>query len=99
MKALFKTFEEKYMMSTLIEKSLDAEGVRVYIGSDNAALGANDLSLVVASYRYGDNAFGTLGVLGPMRMEYDRVIPLVNRFAALLGECLKDQTGADSAQR
>ncbi|MFZ5877647.1 MAG: heat-inducible transcriptional repressor HrcA [Nitrospirota bacterium] len=99
MKALFKTFEEKYMMSTLIEKSLDADGVRVYIGSDNAALGANDLSLVVANYRCGDHAYGTLGVLGPMRMEYDRVIPLVNRFAALLGECLKDQTGADPAHR
>jgi heat-inducible transcriptional repressor len=99
MKALFRTFEEKYMMSTLIEKSLDADGVRVYIGSDNAALGANDLSLVVASYRCGDNAFGTLGVLGPMRMEYDRVIPLVNRFAALLGACLTDQASADPAQR
>jgi heat-inducible transcriptional repressor len=91
MKALFKTFEETYMMSTLIEKSLDAEGVRVYIGSDNAALGASDLSLVVANYRCGDQAYGTLGVLGPMRMEYDRVIPLVNRFAALLGESLRDQ--------
>jgi heat-inducible transcriptional repressor len=97
MKALFKTFEETYMMSTLIEKSLDADGVRVYIGSDNAALGANDLSLVVANYRWGEHAYGTLGVLGPMRMEYDRVIPLVNRFAALLGECLQDQAGADPA--
>ncbi|MFZ5861627.1 MAG: heat-inducible transcriptional repressor HrcA [Nitrospirota bacterium] len=95
MKALFKTFEETYMMSTLIEKSLNTDGVRVFIGSDNAALGANDLSLVVASYRCGEHAFGTLGVLGPMRMEYERVIPLVNRFAALLGECLQDQTGAD----
>jgi heat-inducible transcriptional repressor len=97
MKALFKTFEETYMMSTLIEKSLDTDGVRVYIGSDNAALGANDLSLVVATYRCGEHALGTLGVLGPMRMEYNRVIPLVNRFAALLGECLKDQSGAEPA--
>ena len=97
MKALFKTFEETYMMSMLIEKSLTADGVRVYIGSDNAALGATDLSLVVANYRCGDQAYGTLGVLGPMRMEYHRVIPLVNRFAALLGECLNDQAGADHA--
>jgi heat-inducible transcriptional repressor len=92
MKALFKTFEEKYMMMTLIEKTLDGDGVRVFIGSENAALGVNNLSLVLANYRCGEHSYGTLGVLGPTRMEYDRVIPLVNRFAALLGECLKDQT-------
>jgi len=88
MKALFKTFEEKYMMTTLIEKSLAADGVGVYIGSENASLGVNDLSLVVANYRCGTQTYGTLGVLGPMRMEYERVIPLVSRVAALLGECL-----------
>lgn len=88
MKALFKTFEEKYMMTTLIEKSLAADGVAVSIGSENASLGVNDLSLVVANYRYGEQTYGTLGVLGPMRMEYERVIPLVSRVAALLGECL-----------
>lgn len=88
MKALFKTFEEKYMMTTLIEKSLTADGVCVYIGSENASLGVNDLSLVVANYRWGEQTFGTLGVLGPMRMEYERVIPLVSRMATVLGECL-----------
>jgi heat-inducible transcriptional repressor len=88
MKALFKTFEEKYMMTTLVEKSLSADGVGVYIGSENAALGVNDLSLVVANYRCGKQTYGTLGVLGPMRMEYERVIPLVSRVAALLGERL-----------
>lgn len=88
MKALFKTFEEKYMMTTLVEKSLVADGVGVYIGSENAALGVSDLSLVVANYRCGEQTFGTLGVLGPMRMEYERVIPLVSRVAALLGESL-----------
>jgi heat-inducible transcriptional repressor len=91
MRALFKTFEEKYMMTTLIEKSLTADGVCVYIGSENAALGVNDLSLVVANYRCGEQTYGTLGVLGPMRMEYDRVIPLVSRVAAVLGECLTGQ--------
>lgn len=88
MKALFKTFEEKYMMTTLVEKSLSADGVGVYIGSENAALGVSDLSLVVANYRCGEQTYGTLGVLGPMRMEYERVIPLVSRVAALLGERL-----------
>jgi heat-inducible transcriptional repressor len=87
MKALFKTFEEKYMMTTLVEKSLAAD-VGVYIGSENAGLGVSDLSLVVANYRCGEQTYGTLGVLGPMRMEYERVIPLVSRVAALLGESL-----------
>jgi heat-inducible transcriptional repressor len=97
MKALFKTFEEKYMIMTLIEKSLDGDGVRVFIGSENAALGVNNLSLVLANYRCGEYSYGTLGVLGPTRMEYDRVIPLVDQVARLLGEFLTHQARTDHA--
>jgi heat-inducible transcriptional repressor len=97
MKALFKTFEEKYMMMTLIEKTLDGDGVRVFIGSENSALGVNNLSLVLANYRCGEHSYGTLGVLGPTRMEYDRVIPLVDQFARVLGELLTHPARADRA--
>ena len=88
MKALFKTFEEKYRIMTLIDKSLATDGVHVFIGSENSMLGVTDLSLVVANYRCGGQTYGTLGVLGPTRMEYDRVIPLVDRVATMLGTLL-----------
>lgn len=98
MKALFKTFEEKYMMMTLVDKSLDTEGVQVFIGSENAALGVNDLSLVLANYRCGAHSYGTLGVLGPTRMEYDLVIPLVDHVATLLGTFLQEQSRSVRAE-
>jgi heat-inducible transcriptional repressor len=98
MKALFKTFEEKYLMMSVIDQSLTTVGVRVLIGSDNAGLGVNDLSLVLANYRCGEHTYGTLGVLGPTRMEYDRIIPLVDRFATLLSEFFRDHLRSDRGQ-
>lgn len=95
LKALFKTFEEKYMMTMLVEQSLDTDGVRVFIGSENAGLGIDNLSLVLANYRCGAHSYGTVGVLGPTRMEYERIIPLVDRFATLLGDLLKGRSPAD----
>jgi heat-inducible transcriptional repressor len=68
------------------------------IGSDNAGLGVNDLSLVLANYRCGEHTYGTLGVLGPTRMEYDRIIPLVDRFATLLSEFFRDHLRSDRGQ-
>ncbi len=98
MKALFKTFEEKYMMMTLVDKGLDSHGVQVFIGSENAVLGVNDLSLVLANYRCGGQTYGTLGVLGPTRMEYARVIPLVDHVATLLGQFLQEQSRSVRSQ-
>ena len=93
MKTLFKTFEEKYRIVTLIDKSLETDGVHVFIGSENSVLGIPDLSLVVANYRCGGQpAYGTVGVLGPIRMEYDRVIPLVDRVATILGNLFDEHT-------
>jgi heat-inducible transcriptional repressor len=64
------------------------EGVQIFIGSESSLPGIEDFSLVVASYRGGDDIGGTLGVIGPTRMEYARVIPLVDHTAKLLSRLL-----------
>ena len=88
MKALFKTFEEKAVILKLLNNSINTEGIQIFIGSENRMPGIEDCSLVVSSYRSGDRILGTLGVIGPTRMEYARVIPLVDHTAKLLSRLL-----------
>jgi heat-inducible transcriptional repressor len=89
MRSLFKTFEEKAAILKLLNKCLDTEGIQVLIGSENRMGGIEDCSLVVSSYSGGDHVLGTLGVIGPTRMEYARVIPLVEHTAKLLSRLLE----------
>jgi heat-inducible transcriptional repressor len=88
MKALFKAFEEKYIMMKLLDTCFNSEGVQVFIGSENAFLGINDCSLVITNYKRGSQVLGALGIIGPTRMEYSKVIPLVDYTAKLLSQTL-----------
>jgi heat-inducible transcriptional repressor len=88
MKALFKAFEEKYIMMKLLDSCFDNEGVQVFIGSENAFLGINNCSLVITNYKRGGQVLGALGIIGPTRMEYSKVIPLVDYTAKWLGQVL-----------
>lgn len=88
MKALFKTFEEKALILRLLNNCLDTEGVQIFIGSESSLPAIEDFSLVVANYRSGDEIGGTLGVIGPTRMEYNRVIPLVDHTAKVISRLL-----------
>jgi heat-inducible transcriptional repressor len=89
MKALLRLFNEKASMLKLLDKYLDAEGVRVFIGSENSLIGLSHCSLVLSNYRRGGRVLGTLGVLGPIRMEYSKVIPLVDSTAKRLSLLLE----------
>lgn len=86
MKHLFKAFEEKYTILKLLNKCLDSEGVNVYIGL--GSLGINNCSVVAANYRDGNRVLGTIGVIGPTRMEYSKVIPLVDVTARVITKTL-----------
>lgn len=90
MKALFSAFEEKLSLLGLLEQYTTADHVRVLVGSENAFLGIPDCSVVVSNYQCGGRVLGALGVIGPMRMEYERVIPLVRRTAGLLSQVLEE---------
>ncbi len=90
MKGLLQALEEKALIVELLNKCLDAEGVHVFIGSENENRWMEDCSLVAANYKRGNRVLGTLGVIGPARMEYERVIPLVNHTANLLSRVLDE---------
>jgi heat-inducible transcriptional repressor len=90
MKVLFKAFEEKGVIVQLLDQCLSAEGVQVLIGSENTFLGISDCSFVIASYKRHDQTVGSLGVIGPVRMEYSRVIPLVSQAARIVSHALEE---------
>jgi heat-inducible transcriptional repressor len=73
-----------------LDQCLSTEGIQVLIGSENAFLGVSDCSLVIANYKRRDQTLGSLGVIGPIRMDYSRVIPLVSHTAKLVSHALEE---------
>ena len=88
MKLLFRTFEEKSILVKLLDKTTHAQGVQIFIGSENGLNEIKECSIVTAPYGSHGNIFGTLGVIGPTRMNYSKVIPLVNYTASLLSDIM-----------
>jgi heat-inducible transcriptional repressor len=89
-KRLLETFEEKAKLVKILSACLDNRrpGVRILIGKENPTLEMRECALIMAPYRYRDRAVGALGVVGPMRMEYDRAITTVNYVAHLCSKLL-----------
>ena len=88
MRSLLRAFEEKSRILRLLDAMMQAEGVSVVIGSELAAAGMSGCSLIAARYTTGPRATGSLGVIGPTRMNYARVIPVVDYVAKLVSEYL-----------
>jgi len=86
---LFRTFEEKATMVKLLDKFMDPKGVQIAIGSESQVQEMETCSLVTSTYSCGGEVLGVLGVIGPRRMNYSRVIPLVDYTAKLLTEILE----------
>lgn len=91
MKSLFRAFEEKNFLITLLDKCLAGEGVQVTIGSESEFSEMEGCSLVSSPYGRVDRTVGILGILGPRRMNYSRVIPLVEYTAQLLTKILESE--------
>ncbi len=91
MKSLFRAFEKKSLLITLLDKCLAGEGVQITIGSESECSEMEGCSLVSATYGSIDRTLGILGILGPRRMNYSRVIPLVEYTAQLLTEILESE--------
>jgi heat-inducible transcriptional repressor len=89
-KRLLATFEEKAKLVKILSACLDSRrpGVRILIGKENPTLEMHECALIMAPYRYRNRAVGALGVVGPMRMEYDRAITTVNYVAHLCSKLL-----------
>jgi len=88
MKDIFRAFEEKSQLLAILDRCMDAERVNIFIGTENFLSRMNRMSVVTAPYASGPNTLGILGVIGPTRMGYDRVIPIVDYTARILTELL-----------
>ncbi len=87
MKKIFSAFEEKSLLVRILDKSMDSSGLSIYLGSENTVEEFDCLSFVTSPYGNRE-AIGTLGVAGPMRMDYQRIIPLVDYASGLLSKVL-----------
>ena len=88
LRKLFDVFEQKTELMRLLDNSSLAEGVRIYIGGESGVVPYEELSIVSAPYEVDGRIVGTLGVIGPTRMAYDRMIQLVDITARLVGNAL-----------
>ena len=91
MKLLFETIELKSRLAALISRCIegDTQEVRITIGAENALPGIEDCTLITSRYAVDEKTHGSLGILGPTRMEYARAISLVDYVARLFGRVLE----------
>lgn len=85
---LLDTFEDKARLVEILNRCTEGQGIRVFIGEDTDLTSELDFSLVATPYGAGERALGSLGIFGPSRMEYARIIPLVHYLGVTLGEAL-----------
>jgi heat-inducible transcriptional repressor len=88
LRRLFDMFEQKTELMRLLDTSSRAEGVRIYIGGESQVVPFEELSVVTAPYEVNGQVVGTLGVIGPTRMAYDRMIQIVDITSRLVGNAL-----------
>jgi heat-inducible transcriptional repressor len=86
--SLFEAFTQKQDILTLLDHSLDAEGIQIFIGQESGYEAFDGCSIVTTSYAVDGQLIGSLGVIGPTRMPYDRVISAVDVTAKLLSAAL-----------
>jgi heat-inducible transcriptional repressor len=91
LRRLFEAFNEKRDFLHLLDQSLRAEGVQIFIGHESGYQILDDCSVITAPYADGKSVVGVLGVIGPTRMAYERVIPIVDLTAKLLGAALNSR--------
>ncbi len=88
LRKMFDLFEQKTTLVTLLDTSSKATGVQIFIGGESQVVPLEDMSVVTAPYEANGRIVGTLGVIGPTRMAYERVIPIVDITARLLSNAL-----------
>jgi len=91
LRKLFDLFEHKTQLMRLLDVSSQAEGVRIYIGGESMVVPFEELSVVSAPYEVDGQVVGTLGVIGPTRMAYDRMIQIVDITSRLVSNALSQK--------
>ena len=95
---LLDTFEEKQsLIELLTDKTTDEEtGIQVYIGDESPISTMKDCSIVTATYELGDGVKGTIGIVGPKRMDYENVVDNIKSLKGQLDKLLRDENKKDS---
>jgi heat-inducible transcriptional repressor len=88
LRRLFEAFNEKHDILRLLDSCLRADGIQIFIGQESGYRILDDISVVTAPYMVDNQVVGVLGIIGPTRMAYERVIPIVDITAKLLGSAL-----------
>jgi len=89
MKRLIQTLESKKLLIELLDRSQSAQGVQIFIGSESSCIDLDGCSLITSNFSNQKGAIGTLGVIGPVRMDYSQVIPIVDFTAQLVSSVLE----------
>jgi len=96
---MFEAFTDKARLVRMLNGCIQGGGVRVLIGDDSDLTSELDFSLVASSYRVGEQPLGTLGIFGPSRMEYQKIIPLVHYLGQALSRALSEGFAGAPAER
>lgn len=88
LRKLFELFERRTQLMQLLDSSQQADGIQIFIGGESQYLPLDECSMVTSPYEADGQIVGTLGVIGPTRMAYERVIPIVDVTAKLLSNAL-----------
>ncbi len=91
LRRIFRAFEEKSTLLRLLEKAVAAQGLQIFMGPDNQLEGLEGLTAVTSSYGGDQHVQGALGVIGPTRMDYSKVIPIVDYTARLVSRILEER--------
>jgi heat-inducible transcriptional repressor len=88
---LFEAFNQKRDILHLLDQALSAKGVQIFIGEESGYEVLDECTVVTSTYRDDFRTLGVLGVIGPTRMEYERVIPIVDLTAKMLSAALNSR--------
>ena len=91
LKKLFETFNQKRDILHLLEQAINADGMQIFIGEESGYDVLDNCSVVTSPYEVDGEILGVLGVIGPTRMHYERVIPIVDITAKMLGVALNSK--------
>ncbi len=90
LQAILRTFEKGEPLLRIMKDDLDSEGVRVHIGRENPYADIQECSLVISNFKIRNRSMGTLGIIGPLRMSYAKVISTVSYMSEILGAGFSD---------
>ena len=93
---LLETFADKAQLVRVLDQLIGGPGTHVIIGEESELTSDLDFSLVATTYGSSDRVLGALGIFGPSRMDYDRVVPLVSFLGRTVSETLQDGAEAES---